>query len=252
MVMSQNVQPRKKKIKSPPSYVYDEATFDAARLECYSPPNGGWNARRRAATKVQNCYGNTARFSRLANRMGVCCTLLGFRETAPDEWGEVKLRLASKHSCHVRGCPVCIQCRAYHHTKRASERLPAIVEAHPDARWLFLTLTVKNPKMENLRAKLNEMSKAWGRFTNLKDFPASGWLRATEVTKGQDGNPHPHYHVLMCVPPDYFTSGYVNKDRWLAMWRESMRDESIVKVDIRVVKPREGTPVADTLKYVFN
>jgi hypothetical protein len=45
----------------------------------------------------------------------------------------------------------------------------------------------------------------------------------------------------MCVPPDYFTSGwYVNKELWLAMWRASMRDESIIKVDIRVVKPRAG------------
>ena len=35
------------------------------------------------------------------------------------------------------------------------------------------------------------------------------------------------------------------------MWRESMRDQSIMKVDIWVVKPRAGTPVADTLKYVF-
>ena len=43
----------------------------------------------------------------------------------------------------------------------------------------------------------------------------------------------------------------MNKELWLSMWRESMRDESIVKVDIRVVKPRAGTPVADTLKYVF-
>ena len=63
---------------------------------------------------------------------------------------------------------------------------------------------------------------------------------------------NPHCHVLMCVPPDYFTrGGYVKKDRSLAMWREFMRDESIMKVDIRDVKPREGTPVADTLKYVF-
>jgi plasmid rolling circle replication initiator protein Rep len=58
------------------------------------------------------------------------------------------------------------------------------------------------------------MSKAWGRFKELQDSSALGWLRATEVTKGQDGNPHPHYYVLMCVPPDYFSSGrYVKKER---------------------------------------
>ena len=180
--------------------------------------------------------------------MGTCCTLLGFHENAPDEWGEIKIKLAEKKAYHCRHCPICIQARAHHHTKRASERLPAIVAAHPDARWLFLTLTVKNPKMENLR----DMNKAWCRFKELQDFPASGWLRATEVTKGQDGNPHPHFHILMCVSPDYFRpERFVKKPRWLAMWRESMRDESIMKVDIRVVKPRAGTPMADTLKYVF-
>ena len=159
MLTSQNAQPRTKKIKPPPLY---EETFDASHLECFSPQNSGWNVRRRDATKVQECYGRTARYSRLANRMSVCSTLLRFHETAPDEWGEIKHRFASKHSCHARHCPIRIQSRAYHHTKRASERLPTIVAAHPDARWLFLTLTVKNPKMENLLEKPNEMSKAMG------------------------------------------------------------------------------------------
>jgi hypothetical protein len=85
MTTGQNVQPRTKKIKLPPLYVYDEETFDASHLECFSPQNSGWNKRRRDATLVQHCYGNTACFSRLANRMGVCSTLLVFHETAPDE-----------------------------------------------------------------------------------------------------------------------------------------------------------------------
>ena len=45
---------------------------------------------------------------------------------------------------------------------------PAIVAAHPDARWLFLTLTVKNPKMSDLRDNLLDMNKAWGRLKELK------------------------------------------------------------------------------------
>ena len=120
-------------------------------------------------------------------------------------------------------------------TRKVFERLPALEAERPNLRWLFLTLTVKNPEMSNLRATIADMNKAWQRMIQRKEWPALGWLRAVEVTKGQDGNPHPHFHVLMCVKPSYFSHGYIKQETWLQIWRDCMRDQSITQVDIRVV-----------------
>ena len=141
-------------------------------------------------------------------------------------------------------------------TRKVFERLPALEAEHPNLRWLFLTLTVKNPTMDNLRSTIVSMNAAWKRMIERKDWPAVGWLRTVEVTLGQDGNPHPHFHVLMCVKPSYFSHGYIKQETWLQIWRDCMRDQSITQVDIRVVKPKNKggdlfAAVVETLKYSF-
>ena len=78
--------------------------------------------------------------------------------------------------------------------------------------------------MENLRDKLKDMSKAWGCFKELKDWPALGWLRATEVNKGQDGNPKsPLSYADVCATGLFYACRVRKKDRSLAMWRETAR-----------------------------
>ena len=66
---------------------------------------------------------------------------------------------------------------------RFYQALPALEQEHPKARWIFLTLTVPNCPVEELRATLQEMGKGWQRLIKRKEFkPVLGFIRTTEVT----------------------------------------------------------------------
>jgi plasmid rolling circle replication initiator protein Rep len=141
---------------------------------------------------------------------------------------------------------------------RFLKSLPSIEQAHPSARWLFLTLTVRNMPVQELRQSLQEMNKAWHRLVKRPEFASNveGWIRTTEVTRGADGSAHPHFHALLMVRPSYFGKGYVKQERWVDLWRECARLDYQPSVRISAVKPKPGTSesplrraVAETLKY---
>ena len=67
-----------------------------------------------------------------------------------------------------------------------------------------------------------------------------GFFRALEVTyNGDRDDYHPHFHILLAVPSNYFTKNYITQNRWLELWRESTRYPEITQVDIRVIKPNK-------------
>src|SRR5690554_8117477 len=118
---------------------------------------------------------------------------------------------------------------------RFYQSLPSLVESYPKARWLFLTVTVKNCPVSDLRETLQSMNKAWQRLIKRKEFkPVTGWIRTTEVTRGADGTAHPHFHVLLMVPPSWFTRDYVKKMRWVELWQESMKLDYLRSEESRV------------------
>jgi len=142
---------------------------------------------------------------------------------------------------------------------RFNAKLPEIQASFQKHRWLFLTLTVPNCRYEDLRETVKVMNKGWARLIERKDWPATGWIRTTEVTneanadKGlkRAGYAHPHFHVLMMVPPSYFSHGYISQARWLELWQESMRNPEIGQVNIKAIKPGDNLreAVQETLKY---
>jgi hypothetical protein len=143
---------------------------------------------------------------------------------------------------------------------RFLKALPVIEASYPKARWLFLTLTVRNVPITELRQSLQEMNRAWQRLIKRKEFGAVlGWIRTTEVTRGKDGSAHPHFHCLLMVRPSYFSGvGYVKQERWVDLWRECARLDYRPSVRVQTVKPKPGSSgtesplrwaVAETLKY---
>ncbi|NJK27963.1 MAG: protein rep, partial [Coleofasciculaceae cyanobacterium SM2_3_26] len=69
----------------------------------------------------------------------------------------------------------------------------------PEKPWLFLTLTVRNPELEELSYWLAKMHASWRLMRKLPDWKRAwvGGIRATEITWGRNQRPHPHYHVLL-------------------------------------------------------
>ena len=110
------------------------------------------------------------------------------------ETGETRLRLREAHFCRVRHCPVCQWRRSLMWQARFYQSLPKLVTEHPKARWLFLTLTVRNCPITELGETLTAMNAAWQRLKDRKEFrPVLGWVRTTEVTRGKDGSARPAF-----------------------------------------------------------
>ena len=103
-------------------------------------------------------------FERYASRIDKCSGVLRFAWAGDPETGEIRLRLREAHFCRVRHCPVCQWRRSLMWLARFYDALPEIQQAHPKARWLFLTLTVKNCGIGELRGQLQAMNQAWRRL----------------------------------------------------------------------------------------
>ena len=123
---------------------------------------------------------------------------------------------------------------------RLLKALPSIEAAYPTARWLFLTLTVRNCPVTELRHTVQSMNIAWHRLIKRREFDSNtlGWIRTTEVTRGRDDSAHPHFHVLMMVRPSYFTHNYITQRRWTELWQDCARLDYTPIVHVKAVKPK--------------
>ena len=204
--------------------------------------------------------GEESEIVRYAERMQECSKSLLFALEADSE-GEVRHRLKKAYFCRFRHCSVCQARRSRRNYAQFLNLLPTLLADHLGARWIFLTLTVPNVKIGDLREKLVQMNKAWNKLTQRKEFRnVLAWVRSTEVTKeGKRGEyAHPHFHVLLMVKSTYFKGNYVNQEQWLTAWRGVMNDSSIICVDVRIADRYKGTKltgqslvksVSETLKY---
>lgn len=198
-----------------------------------------WDTHRGQTDEVNYIYAAASEFERLAKRMAECSGTLTFSWVNNNDTGETRLKLKNARFCRVRHCPVCQWRRSLMWQARFYQALPSIIEEHPRARFLFLTLTVRNCDISDLRETLKTMNEAWNRLRLRKEFKAvTGWLRATEVTRGKDNSAHPHFHALLMVRPSYFSQDYVTQERWAEIWGDCLRTDYVPNVDIRVVKKR--------------
>lgn len=149
--------------------------------------------------------------------------------------------------------------------------IPKVLQAYPKHRWLFLTLTVRNCPMEELKPTLQQMNKAWHRLVQRKQFPAIGFVRSTEVTRAYDcyddsiflgrhgstwvkawesknkgkrvrmvptDEAHPHFHVLMLVSSSYFGGHYIKQAEWRDLWQSVLQVNYLPVVNVKAVKPK--------------
>ena len=134
------------------------------------------------------------------------------------------------------------------------------LEALRPVRYVFLTLTMKNIPLPELKDALKTMNKAFKRLMELEEFKGVvlGYVRALEALGGNTpaGEAHPHYHCLLVVKPEYFSRGYITQARWAELWQRCLRVDYVPVVDVRKVKPKcEGRTARDsgiieTVKYI--
>ena len=150
--------------------------------------------------------------------------------------------LVSGLLCNRRLCPFCEWRRTRVWRARLIQGLESYSEVQPKMSALFLTLTVKNCQLYELRETIRHLHRSFKRLTLIQGFPTSAWFRRTEVTLGKSlggSGPlfapqvHPHIHAPLLVRPSYWSRGYWSQLRWQKEWQMAARLDYAPIVDIR-------------------
>ncbi len=162
---------------------------------------------------------------------------------------ERKWRLVSARFCRIRHCPVCQWRRAMRWQALTLKKLSSIGSQFPHSRWLFLTLTVRNCLLTELKSTIQHLNQSFKKLTLRKAFPAFGWLKSLEVSLD---NPyaHPHFHCLLMVDESYFSDNYLEHEYWCDTWKKVAKLNYNPSIHISAVPPEEElSVVSEILKY---
>lgn len=204
-----------------------------------------WENHKLNSDRIAQFYA-ASEHSKYSYRMMACSTSLEFELVSGD------FKLSDARFCRVRHCPVCQWRRSLKWKARAYAAIPKVVQDFPNHRWIFLTLTVRNCPIEELRMTLAEMHQAFKRLVRNKAWCAQGWIKSTEITKGQDELAHPHFHILLMVPPSYFSGAkYLSHQKWTDLWQQALQIDYQPILDVRAIKTTEDPVVLipEILKY---
>lgn len=171
-----------------------------------------------------------------ANNVHGCADELVFKMT-----DEGYLRLHQVWFCKSKLCPLCNWRRSLKMSYQNEEIISEAIKREPNARFLFLTLTVKNVyDGQELNDTLKNMTNGFRKLMQYKKVSKNliGYMRATEVTvNDKDNSFNPHFHILLMVKSTYFKGdNYLSQDDWTQFWKKSMKLDYIPVVDIRAVK----------------
>jgi plasmid rolling circle replication initiator protein Rep len=212
----------------------------------------------KATEKRKKCEVLAKSFRRLsrvekASRIQDCGTQMVFAHIV----AERRMKLHKANFCRERLCPMCAMRRSKQIYAQVSQVMDVVEREYPELTPVFLTLTVKNCKADELGATLDVIYKGWHRLINNGRMKRllRGWFRALEVTYNQEEDTyHPHVHVVLLVPPSYFIvpRDYMTTEKWVKAWRKALRLDYDPVCDIRAVKKEKDAragEVAEVAKY---
>lgn len=241
--------------------IYDNPPTIDIPLAKLSQRDGVWDSHRVDAMIVESIYAHESQFEKYAQRMYGCS---GFLKFGFNEKNGLVLRAAN--FCRVRYCTVCQWRRSLYWRAMMYKSYEQIKTQYPKHRFIFLTLTIENPHINDLRDTIAHMNSAWKKLTKRKEFDiVDGWIRTTEITrdsKRPNTHAHPHFHVILMVKPSYFNGkNYIKQNQWAELWRDCLRVDYMPVVDVRAVKPKSRgggddggddavkSAIVETLKY---
>jgi plasmid rolling circle replication initiator protein Rep len=154
-----------------------------------------------------------------------------------------KKKLHNAMFCENRFCPMCAWRKARKDALMIGIMIQWIEEEYGKD-FIFVTFTAPNVKGDKLRDEISNYNKAFYRLLRRDEIIAmnQGFVRKLEVTfNAIRDDYHPHFHVIFAVNKGYFKNKeYIKQSRWLELWQEAMRDDSITQVDVRRVKKTAG------------
>ena len=222
----------------------------ALSLVDLSPKDKPWEVHRSESDQISLSYAGSE-FQKYSDRIDDCAQILGFGLTPDADLGSYRLKLRTARFCHVRTCMVCSWRRSLMYKARAYKALPMVITDYPTMRYLFVTLTLKNCAIGDLKKTITHLNKSFSRLARIKEFPAVGYIKTVEVTRGKLGDSHPHLHILMGVKASYFSTGYISKKDWCSFWKRSAKVDYTPIIDVQAINPK-ASPLgllAEIVKY---
>lgn len=214
-------------------------------IEALEDEKYNWRQKRRGVARMGKLYKLIKRPDKAAKLEG-CCTWLQYVSDGHNR------ELQSANFCHDRLCPICASRKARAVAGRLGRVLDYTEKSHDKTQYIFLTLTVRNVKGDELRDTLTLMTKAWHKLTMRRAFVRAigGWFRAIEITHNADEDTyHPHIHAILAVSSDYFGRGhglYIEHADWVSMWRQSLQVDYDPSVRISKTYKAKGDTDAAT------
>lgn len=155
--------------------------------------------------------------------------------------------------CKQRFCPVCIAKSSLQVFKLVCD-----IVNHPQAQgysYLFMTLTVKNCKAEDLSDTITLLMTAYNKLVHSKRSQFSkrflGTFKVLESTYNYKNKTyHPHLHILIMIDKSYYKDmKYLDQKELVKLWRQALNANYDPSVDIRKTYNASGKTVAEVSKY---
>lgn len=229
------------------------ADAGAAPTHSHSGPLAKFTSHRRYNNAVARDLCKNQSTVDVGRRIANCSSRIGLEIQLVDGQAP-EAKLTGGKLCNARLCPFCEWRRTRAWRKRLIQGLEAFHSDYPTWKPIFLTLTVKNVRLDELRQEIKRMNAAWRRMTETANYPTEMWFRRTEVVvsagrrpTGWNGTPymaHPHFHCLLLVPPNYFSRNYLSQRKWQEMWAMAGRLDYAPVVDVRRARAKStsGSP----------
>jgi len=200
--------------------------------------------------KLDNCN-----FIKYAQNVMSCSSYLVFSVQEHISTKEHRKRLKEANFCKFKYCPMCAWRKARNLSGQLLQALEAI-QSEREVEFIFLTLTIKNPPISKLKQSVNHMNESFKRLTQTKKYKQAvlGQLKSLEILGDNTpvGEVHPHFHCLLVVPKNYFTSRYyIKQGEWQEMWKKALRVDYSPSVDVRKIRVKKNSNLSALQSAVF-
>lgn len=179
-----------------------------------------------------------------------------FKECGRYITADEKGHIIGANFCKNRFCPVCnkrYSSAKWHYIKSIATAVNTAIAPN----WALFTVTVRNCPSEQLKQTIDDLMSAINRMnsTNTWKHRVIGFFRSLETTYNSDRHDyHPHYHILLCLPSDYYTNPdlYLSTAEWRQLWERSVRADYTCQIDLSPINgygDELSSAIAEVAKY---
>ncbi|HHQ6045905.1 TPA: protein rep [Enterobacter asburiae] len=185
------------------------------------------NRRKKENINLSRIYQKIGQQDR-AHRVAFCCS---YRYMLVDS--EKRAHNVHTVRCRDRHCSECQKIKSWIYQSRLKRTaIEKIKSDFKSDEFLFLTFTLKNPKVTQMRKAMRTMSQAFGMLTRRKPFSEifRGGIRTFEVTRNYaerlKNHCHPHIHAIAQTKSDAFNLfiAYIQAEEIKAL-KKSLRNK---------------------------